>query len=124
MRLKHSDSIGKDRPFFENFIINSLNFAFEKVESVVENRKGEDRNCLTLNNIGILSFLGVLLKPNIFLSSKEYDSIFTMLLSLCHKVESKLVWSDFDVLDKFKKLLVTKAYYLLRLLYLLFLRSH
>jgi len=132
----------KDKNFYENFLVNLINIAFEKKteeeitkevihdddESNQENNEDETENVekkdkksritqekkiyTKIDNITLLEFLNIFLKPNSFyFDDNDYKTLFMSFFNNSKQVESIENVNKFDIktIEKVKQMLLNKA---------------
>jgi hypothetical protein len=106
-KFNKEDITLKDKPFFENFIINSINVA---LDSRVESNDEEGTKTL-IENVGLLEILQIFLKYSLFLDENDFKNILMIYLKISKEVEliDNVKRSDLKQLEKFKSFLLNKA---------------
>jgi hypothetical protein len=112
------DVITKDKPFYENFLVNSINFAMESKKEVVkiiepENEDEQQKTIASIQveNIKFFEIIKFYFKSNIFLNDSDLKNILMIFLKLSKPVEmlENVYRPHIRLIEKFKNFLLTKA---------------
>jgi len=136
MKLKFArENVGmdiskKDKLFYENFIINSINFALESKkeifedmdnldiqqneESNFENNSGNDSKKklrIEIENVKFFEIIKMYLKNSVFFNENDFKNILMIFIKLSKNVMllENVTRSHIKILEKFKSFLLNKA---------------
>ena len=98
--------IDKDKNFFENFILNGINFS---LESKIKNP--EDNTITDIENVYFLEFIKMYLKTNLFLDESDIKNLIIAYLKLAKKIETtdNMNMNHIKFMEKFKSYLLNKG---------------
>ena len=98
--------IDKDKNFFENFILNGINFS---LETKVPNP--EDNTITDIENVYFLEFIKMYLKTNLFLNEADIKNLIIAYLKLAKKIETtdNMNINHIKFMEKFKSYLLNKG---------------
>ena len=99
--------LDKDKGFFENFIINSINVALDSKKEMIEN----DKTVISIENAGLLDILQVFMKYTLFLEENDFKNILMIYLKIAKDVEliENVNRIDIKTIEKFKNFLLNKS---------------
>jgi hypothetical protein len=108
LRRRFKENVKKDKVFYTNFIYNSLMMALENKEEIQEE---DNKTIVHLKNISMIEILQILVKKKLFFDENDYKLILGAYMKITEEFYAleNLHYKDFTVLEKMKKILITKS---------------